>query len=306
MDISVAICTWNRSKLLKATLESMTRLVVPNHIEWELLIVDNNSTDGTQEVIEEYESKLPIVSLFESAQGLSNARNCALASARGDLLVWTDDDVQVEENWLIEYDRARLLYPRADYFGGVVRPWWTFPKPWWFAGNESLLAGILVARDFGGEERPFLASQQPFGANMAFRRRVYATQRFDSSLGRNGDGLIAGEETDYIKRIQAAGKLGIWVPTAIVEHYVEPHRMTARHIWRFFIGGGRTKVRVEGYSESGPPRWMYRQLVESYCGYITRRCVGNRRWVKSLADAGFWYGMIKERRIAERPVDQTR
>ena len=87
MLISVAICTWNHAKLLDQTLAEMHRLCIPDSIEWELIVVNNNCSDETDEVIARHSDKLPIRRLFEPKQGLSNSRNCALASATGKLLL---------------------------------------------------------------------------------------------------------------------------------------------------------------------------------------------------------------------------
>src|SRR3954466_10143738 len=108
MLVSVAICTWNRAENLDQTLAGLRGLHVPADVEWELLVVNNNSTDATEEVIARHTAQLPLRRLFERKQGLSNARNCAAAAARGDLLLWTDDDVLVDPDWLAVYvDSAR-------------------------------------------------------------------------------------------------------------------------------------------------------------------------------------------------------
>ena len=106
MDVTVAICTWNRARLLDTTLARMCSLRIPAGIRWELLVVDNNCTDETPAVIERYASRLPIRRLVEERQGTSFAKNCVLSQAEGELLVWTDDDVLVDENWLAAYLEA--------------------------------------------------------------------------------------------------------------------------------------------------------------------------------------------------------
>ena len=103
MNLTVAICTWNRAGLLDQTLGRMRQLNLPRDIQWELLIVNNNCADDTDRVIENHSHDLPVRRLFESKQGHCNARNCAVASARGDVIIWTDDDVMVEPDWLAAY-----------------------------------------------------------------------------------------------------------------------------------------------------------------------------------------------------------
>ena len=121
LRITIAICTWNRSKSLRATLLSLQQLIIPPGIDWELLIVNNNCTDDTDEVIEQFADGLPIRLLHEKRQGLSNARNCAVEAAKGDYILWTDDDVIVDPNWLVAYVNAIRTWPNATLFGGPIK-----------------------------------------------------------------------------------------------------------------------------------------------------------------------------------------
>src|SRR4051812_37235025 len=103
MLITVAVCTWNRAGLLDRTLSRMCQLRVPEGVEWELLVVNNNCTDETDAVLARYQGRLPLRRLSEPSQGHSHARNRAVRAARGELLIWTDDDVLVEPDWIAGY-----------------------------------------------------------------------------------------------------------------------------------------------------------------------------------------------------------
>src|SRR5260370_34261599 len=103
MRASVIICTWNRPRLLDQTLEQMARLRLPPDVAWELLVVNNNCTDQTDTVLRRHQSRLPLRRILEPRQGLSHARNAAAAAARGEILLWTDDDVLVDRDWLAAY-----------------------------------------------------------------------------------------------------------------------------------------------------------------------------------------------------------
>ena len=106
MHVTVAICTWNRCELLRQALEQLTKISVPSHVTWELLIINNNSVDRTDSVIDSFRSQLPLRRLFEPNHGLSHARNLAVSEARGDYILWTDDDTLVDPNWIKEYVEA--------------------------------------------------------------------------------------------------------------------------------------------------------------------------------------------------------
>ena len=131
MQITVAICTWNRCALLRQALEQMTKLSIPPDVQWELLVVDNNSTDATPDVTNSFESRLPIRRIFEPKAGKSYALNRAISEASGDYILWTDDDALVDKLWLTAYCTAFKRWPDAAIFGGPVEP--TFdgsPPPW--------------------------------------------------------------------------------------------------------------------------------------------------------------------------------
>src|SRR5215467_6100810 len=120
--VTVAICTFNRCAALDRTLRSFESLEVPQDIEWELLVVDNKSTDDTPGVVSRYAQKLPVRYFFEGTPGKSRAANLAVRQASGELMLWTDDDVIVDGRWLLEYVKAARACPDASFFGGTVEP----------------------------------------------------------------------------------------------------------------------------------------------------------------------------------------
>jgi glycosyltransferase involved in cell wall biosynthesis len=126
-------------KLLDETLARLQELHIPEGVIWELLVVNNCCTDNTDEVISRHGARLPLRRLHEPRPGLSNARNCALGAARGDLLIWTDDDVLVDSRWLEEYVRAAHDWPEAAFFGGTVNPWFPKAPPRWILQNLTTL-----------------------------------------------------------------------------------------------------------------------------------------------------------------------
>ena len=103
MDVSVAICTWNRAELLDCTLASLAEVFVPRHVRLRVIVADNNSTDDTARTVERHERRLPLQRLFVKKQGKSNALNAVLERLQGDLVLWTDDDVLFDRHWLTAY-----------------------------------------------------------------------------------------------------------------------------------------------------------------------------------------------------------
>jgi glycosyltransferase involved in cell wall biosynthesis len=296
MNVTVAICTWNRAKLLDQTLTQMRNLRIPEGVSWELLVVNNNCTDDTDAVIARHAGALPIRRLLETKQGHSHARNCAVEHARGDLLIWTDDDVLAPSEWLAEYLCAAKQYPDAVYFGGPIRPWWETPPPRWARRNLRRVAMSWALLDHGSEVRPLQNSESVFGANMAFRMSVLTRYRFDPNCGRVRDDLMSGDEYSVIGRLRQEGGYGIWVGRAPVEHFVLADRVSVKYLRKFY--------RVHSYQVNtslpednsprlfGVPRWLlwkyWKTAAREKLWWIT----GGERWISALLEAARIEGIM--------------
>jgi glycosyltransferase involved in cell wall biosynthesis len=298
VHLTVAICTWNRAKLLDQTLDRMRSLVLPAGVMWELLVVDNNCTDETPGVVANYESSLPVRRIIEPKQGHSNARNCAIDQAAGEYLIWTDDDVLVEPDWLASYAAAFCRWPDTAYFGGRIEPWFEAHPPTWVTDNLRHLQGMLVIRDLGPEERPFATGEQPFGANMAFPLAVQKRFRYDPALGKVKAGNILADETELFRRIRRDGLSGVWVPSAAVNHFVTKNRVTRTFAKDYYTGIGRTLVKLDGVPAGktvrGAPRWLVAKYVKARASAAMKRAAGGTAWVLPYTRAAYYAGMIRE------------
>jgi len=275
----------------------MQTLCVHADAPWELLVINNNCTDHTDDVIARHAERLPIRRIFESRQGKSHACNTAVSAARGDLLLWTDDDVLVDPNWLSSYCSAAQRWPQAVSFGGPVAPWYECPPPSWIVKNRHLLQGMLVVRDYGEVERPFSENELPFGANMALRRSVFDHLRFDPQLGPNEDSRLIGEETILLKSLIDRGWQGVAVPEAKVRHWIPASRMTPEYLWRWAYGWGRTTVRMERDAAQRRAQPMWRMRVNCWrhaLRYYWRRRLRRGDWVSPLYSYATTSGVIAE------------
>jgi glycosyltransferase involved in cell wall biosynthesis len=306
MLVSVAICTWNRADMLAQTLERFTRLEVPPGVDWELLVVNNNCTDHTDAVLAQFERRLPLRRVHEPTPGQSFARNRAIEEARGEYLLWTDDDVQVEPAWLVAYAAAFRRWPEAGVFGGPVRPWFEGTPPKWLDNVVSLVGDVFAVRDLGDTARPLAApTHVPFGANMAFRTELLRDHRFDTTIGVRPGSEVRGEETKLIEQLLADGATGWWVPDARVLHFIPRQRQSVAYLRRWFRGVGEFHAfRAEGVDAPlfGAPRWAWRQLVELEARYALLRITGRppARWVIAMRDASIARGFIAGRRRIAR------
>jgi glycosyltransferase involved in cell wall biosynthesis len=308
MNVTVAICTWNRADLLRKTLESMTSLAVPSNCEWELIVVNNASTDSTKSVLNAFSHRLPLRPVFEPRQGHSNARNRAVAEANGDLLIWTDDDVLVDSRWLAEHWRAFRANRHIAYFAGPIEPWFESNPPRWFQRHLHELSGVVVCVDHGSEMRPLKRNESLFGANLAVRRDVAAKFPFNSTLGRMKDALTGGDDSDFIDRLADGGLEGMWVPLARVKHFVPRSRTNANYVNRWFRDAGRTAVRryapMDGPRFRGVPRWVWRKYVTQLALASFWRPTRNARWFESHREALMLRGIIEETRAA-RSIERS-
>jgi glycosyltransferase involved in cell wall biosynthesis len=304
MLVSVAICTWNREKLLDQTLTQMRQLRIPDGVGWELLVVNNNCTDDTDAVLFRHADRLPLRRLFEAKQGHSHARNCAVAAAQGDLLLWTDDDVLVDREWLSEYVAAASRFPAATFFGGTVDPWFAAEPPRWISRHLHKITGVFAIRQLGEEVRPFTGNETPYGANMAFRLAAVKGIAFDPSLGRIGTGLLGADETDLIERLRQSGHHGVWVGTARVKHYIPAERLTKQYVWGICHGNSRVdfrrKPQPEGPTLWGAPRWAVRKYWESTVKAFLFSPFKGPRWLRAYLETAFFRGIIDASRNPAR------
>ena len=262
--ITVAICTLNRAASLRRTLASLAAMRRPQDLDWEIVVINNNSNDHTDAVINAFASWLPIRREFEPRRGLSRAR---VDSAKGDYIVWTDDDVAVDADWLAAYAEAFGRWPEASVFGGKVVETYASPVPEWIARNSSFSG--FAARDFGDDPLPLSIPERrlPFGANYAVRAVEQRTFRYNPDLDPGSETGLLGEEVDVVERILRTGATGCWVPGSKVMHYIGNERLTINYVTHFYaIIGESEAFRFPDSSDNphiwfGAPRWLRLSVI---------------------------------------------
>jgi glycosyltransferase involved in cell wall biosynthesis len=310
MDVSVILCTYNRCVSLRRTLNTFCELRNPQNISWELLIIDNNSTDQTPEVCGEFSKRLPIHHIFEPTPGQSAARNRGIMESKGNLLIFTDDDVDIDPDWIAAYGEAAARNVAAQFFGGRILTRWDCPPPKWMVENYcDILRGVVVTFDHGDKEREIVDRHAPaVGANFALRRAVLDEFgfKFREDLGLKPQQEVRFEEFAFLQQLLDKGRQGRYLPQALVYHRQPPERMTERYVRRFYEGFGIALVRL-GQAESGNqwlfgvPRWWWRKLFESACGYVfTRFTSSSSTWLQHECTMAKRWGAIGEMRALRR------
>ena len=317
--VSVLIATYNRAALLGETLDTLATSKVSTDVAWEVVVIDNNSTDTTRDVVLSRRAAYPVPLryLFEARQGRSAALNAGVAATASSYLLFTDDDVRVDAGWLMAGTRA--LAAGADYVGGPVRPIWETPPPPWLDLSRSDLWGTIAILDYGREPFAFEARQRvPLGANMGARRSLFLTTGgFRVDLGRSNGRRVLGQEVpELLARARAAGLRGVYVPEMTVHHHVPASRLTKQYFRRWWVGKGYSKAILELHqpiTEKGLdlrkvphlgaiPRFMAGDALRDVVGYVKACWSGNtlERCRREMRLA-YAFGYFRIRGIRRRP-----
>lgn len=226
--ISVILCTYNRDRYIYNVLQSIVNGDLPRS-EYEIVLVDNNSSDNTKGECQRFVADFPDVVLrycFEEKQGLSHARNCGITNAHGDLLVYVDDDAIVNKEYLSTYADFFKRNSDAVAAGGPILPQYDgCEEPEWMSHyTRQLITGKLY---LGEHEREFPHDAFPGGGNAAYRKSVFDTVGlFNPELGRKGNSLIGAEEKDLFDKMTTAGMHFYYLPTAILYHLIPSKKLT--------------------------------------------------------------------------------
>jgi glucosyl-dolichyl phosphate glucuronosyltransferase len=303
-DVTVLLATRNRAALLAQTLDSFTRLEVAD-LQWEVIVADNGSTDATTNVLQSFASRLPLRSVEEHAPGKNAALNRALPLARGDIVLFTDDDVVPRPDWLIEMTRAVRRWEEDDIFGGRIVPLFPPKIPEWI--RDTPYAGALFA-EFNPDKPEGPIRRPPFGPNYAIRASALANVQFASHLGPNGASYPAGGETELIMRLMNAGRRAIYVPTAEVGHVVRDEQLQRGWIFRRAHNFGRGRVQLAHMSSAGlgsPAVARWRMLTNGalYCAFAP---FDRRKGLEHGALFHVFRGELDERRRLMRELASSR
>ena len=244
--ISVVICTHNRAEYLRKSLRSVVQQSFPKD-KYEILVIDNASTDTTKEIIElESEKSNKIKYIYEPILGLSQARNTGWLYSNGDYVAYLDDDAIPDKYWLVNIYEFIKDYPNANVVGGAVQPIWPYKPPSWLNKEISKYLSVI---QYEGDKHGFILdfpNQYIGGGNTTYSRSILKEMNgFKPHLGRKGNILLSGEETELNYRIQK-DNYPIWFcPKAIIYHHIPPKRCSKEYFRSISYWSGRTKALVD-------------------------------------------------------------
>lgn len=280
-DVSVVISTYNRAEVLPHALDSLLHQG-PVGFRYEVVVVDNNSTDATRAVVESFIARgsRNVSYLFEPRQGVAYGRNTGILASKAPIIAFTDDDVTVGPDWIATLKRALDEHPEADCVGGRVLPRWSRALPSWL--NREHWAPLALL-DYG--DTPFYVTASKrlclITANAAFRAAVLKRIGMFSPHVQSFKREVATEDHELLLRLWRAGGQGLYAPTLVVTSDVAGERFSKSYHRRWHRRHGRFSAIMhdEGMEGTqfghwlGVPAWIYRQALEGgarCCGSLLR------------------------------------
>ncbi len=271
ISVTVIVCTWNRSQLLKKTLESLTRQIVSPENNFEVIVVDNNSNDDTQYVVETFSKHQPniqIIYRFEPTQGKQFALNNGISSARGEIIAFTDDDIILPSNWINNIIQA-FSDKSLELCGGKTEVSW--PKaapPDWYDYSMSAVVGAI---DLGSNRiSPPPLGYAPAGANLIARKSIF------EKIGLFSTDHYRHMDQEFGERCARHGIKIAYEPEIVVFAPIDQKCLTKKYFrrWAFKSGFpiGEENLNARCLSKFFIPKWMILQLMKD-----TARLIGFSR-----------------------------
>ena len=269
--ITILLPTHNRCAEVRQTLDAMCR-VDRNGIDCEFVVIDNNCSDSTPQVVAEYKNRLPLVFLQEKRPGKNCALNKALKECpMRDIVVFTDDDVTPDEDWLQEIVASTKKWSNIAVFGGRVHVKWPNDhQPDWAVADWIVAIGYSH-HDFGSDDTLYTPRASPFGPNFWVRKSVFdRLPFFDDTIGPRPENRIMGSETSFLLALKRLGFQMLYWPGARVEHRIlakecSPSRLRRRGFWC-----GRGQVKLLGWHrrelrDKSKVLWLLILLTDYIC-----------------------------------------
>jgi glycosyltransferase involved in cell wall biosynthesis len=239
--LTVLVATYDGAKTLPEVLKAYCAVESPDG-DWKLVIIDNGSTDATKEIIAAFHHRLPLTYVYEPKPGKNTALNTGLSSLAGDLVVFTDDDVLPQPDWLRHFRVTADSQTSFSLFGGPILPKWECPPEDWLLTWVPLSPTFTILDSL--EEGP-ISPRLIFGPNMAIRADIFQSgYRFDETIGPNGSNYAMGSETEFLRRLGKAGYKAWHCKKASVAHIIRALQMNEEWVLARAVRYGRGQYQL--------------------------------------------------------------
>ena len=240
--ITLIICTYNREKYIGPLLDSIAKNDYPT-TDYEIVLVDNNCTDNTHGVCEQFATTHPEIAfryVTEPEQGLSAARNKGIKEAKGDIVIYVDDDALVDADYIRIYAEHFAASPETMAAGGPIEPLYETEEPKWMSPYTKAL--LTAWMNYGDKVREYPNGRYPGGGNAAYRKEVFnKVGLFNTELGRKGSALLASEEKDIFDKMHALGMQVRYLPTPVLHHIIPQAKLEEDYFNRLTLQIGRSE-----------------------------------------------------------------
>jgi GT2 family glycosyltransferase len=281
--ITVLIPSYNRSEVLRKSLEAMT-LLDRDGVDCSIVIIDNNSTDNTGEIVAGFRDRLPITLLKEPRPGKNCALNKALRECSlKDIILFTDDDTSPAKDWFRQIIGATERHPGISVFGGRIELLWPDEQPPSWATAAWIQDFAFCCHHYANEEKLYRPPACPFGGNYWVRKSIFQmTPRFDESIGPRPTNRIMGSETSFLRDLQRQGLQMLYCPAATVHHRILAKECEIPALRRRGYTFGRGQTRIHGRHRqklylTSKALWAATILAD-YCYAAARFGLGSVHW----------------------------
>ncbi|WP_448249766.1 glycosyltransferase family 2 protein [Thalassotalea agariperforans] len=305
--ISIVFSTYNGNKTLPLMLDSLIGVKEAFSSAWEIIAVNNNSTDNTEAILNHYAKKLPITIINQTTPGKNAALNKALPLIKGSLIIFTDDDVIVPKNWLEQYWNVSEKHSEHDVFGGPIRPYWERSP------NPEILTKIPMGIAFAVHSDKLTSSQMSpsnlWGPNMAVRKAVLNKVTFNENIGPRPGSYAMGSETDFLDRVARHGFKAYFDTEITLQHYIRANQITPKWLhgraYRAGRGALHSDVRNQKFTQYatllGYPRWLVFKLLKKKINILLKSLTNNEyQLLDKVWDYYYWKGYASEYKIMEK------
>ena len=261
MTFSVVICTYNRAKYLSQTIESVLKQTYPLS-DFEIIVIDNNSTDNTQEILSDFKTNFNLRYYKEINQGISYARNLGVSQAQGKYIVFIDDDETINPDFLGNLYQFIQQYPQAELISEPVVPVFETEKPKWFSPYTATL--ITGEYNKGKAIKIVGKKDYPGTGHATFKKELFLKYGgFNTNLGRCADSLMGAEDKDFFLRLMNNGIDCYYVPTAVIYHHIPAKKLTEEHFSKLTLSIGKSeRIRTKNISQKAYFNRLFSEIIK--------------------------------------------
>lgn len=269
MRFSIVTCTYNRAAMLPDTLQSLCLLQFDN-TEFEVILVDNNSTDDTKQVFDNFAEKYPLVNLRyvkETNQGLSFALNRGIEEAEGEFLCFIDDDEAVDRVYLTKLNMYLTDHPHIAYAASRIVPLYEGGEPEWMSAfTQRLIGGYFYE---GDQIKKLGKGKYPGTGHTIIKRSLYQKfGKYNTDLGRKGKGLMGAEDKDMAFRLLDGGVECYYLPIPVF-HQIPANKLTDEFFDRLTYSIGKSeRIRTQSISTPAFIKRLFDELVKWGASFV--------------------------------------